>query len=94
MVGHICHSLKQTENNVKVEELFEDDANYTEPEEPYDKLNDFNEESVQLKVGLINKSPMGVHALYWNSWVLPNIWSEQSACTSLNKNDVTHLNLL
>ena len=45
MVGHICHSLKQTENNVKVEELFEDDANYPEPEDAtYDKLNDFNEE--------------------------------------------------
>ena len=26
MVGHICHSLKQTENNIKVEELFEDDV--------------------------------------------------------------------
>ena len=45
MVGHICHSLTQTENNVKVEELFEDDANYPEPEDvTYDKLNDFNEE--------------------------------------------------
>ena len=45
MVGHICHSLKQTENNVKVEELFEDDANYPEPEDAtYDKLKDFNEE--------------------------------------------------
>ena len=45
MVGHICHSLKQTENNFKVEELFEDDANYPEPEDvTYDKLNDFNEE--------------------------------------------------
>ena len=81
MVGHICHSLKQTENNVKVEELFEDDANYPEPEDAtYDKLNDFNEErkgtgtsqyqkklkSVQLKVWLINKSPMGVHAHYRN----------------------------
>ena len=44
MVGHICHSLKQTENNVKVGELFEDDANYPEPEDAtYDKLNDFNE---------------------------------------------------
>ena len=43
MVGHICHSLIQTENNVKVEELFEDDANYPEPEDAtYDKLNDFN----------------------------------------------------
>ena len=41
----ICHSLTQTENNVKVEELFEDDANYPEPEDAnYDKLNDFNEE--------------------------------------------------
>ena len=51
MVGHICHSLKQTENNVKVEDLFEDDGNYPEPEDAtYDKLNDFNEEIVQLKV--------------------------------------------
>ena len=67
IVDHICHSLKQTENKVKVAELFEDDANYPEPEDAtYDKLNDFNEESVQLKVGLINKSPMGVHALYRN----------------------------
>ena len=51
-------------------------------------------ESVQLKVGLINKSPMGVHALYGNSTVLPNIWSEQSVCKSLNKNALTHSNLL
>lgn len=28
-----CHSLKQTENNGKLEELFEDDANYPEPED-------------------------------------------------------------
>ena len=33
MVGHICHSLTQTKNNVKVEELFEDNANYPEPED-------------------------------------------------------------
>ena len=42
-------------------------------------------QSVQLKVGLINK--MGVHAHYktfaiFNSTcVLPTIWSEQSVCT-------------
>ena len=28
-----CHSLKQTKNNVNVEELFEDDFNYPEPED-------------------------------------------------------------
>ena len=97
MVGHICHSLKQTENNVKVEELFEDDANYPEPEDAtYDKLNDFNEEIVQLKVGLINKSPMGVHALYRNICHLQQystakhlVWakcvhkSQQKRCNSL-----------
>ena len=45
MVGHICHLLTQTKNNVKVEEFFEDDANYPEPEDAtYDKLNNFNEE--------------------------------------------------
>ena len=49
MVGHICHSLKQIENNVKVEELFEANANYPEPgDATYDKLNDFNKEIVQL----------------------------------------------
>ena len=68
MVGHICHSLKQTENNVKVEELFEDDANYPEPEDAtYDKLNDFNEERKGTGTSQYqNKSPMGVHALYRN----------------------------
>ena len=45
MVGHICHSPKQTENNVKMEELFEDDANYPETKDAtYVKLKDFNEE--------------------------------------------------
>ena len=50
MVGHICHSLKQTENNVK-EELFEDDANYPEPKDAtYVKLEDFNEETFSKEV--------------------------------------------
>ena len=41
----VTHSLTQTKNNVKVEELFEDDANNPEPENAtYDKLKDFNEE--------------------------------------------------
>ena len=54
-----CHSLKQTENNVKVEELFEDDANYPEPEDAtYDECT--------AEGWLINKSLMGVHALYRN----------------------------
>ena len=62
----VTHS-KKSKNNVNVEELFEDDANSPEPEDAtYDKLKYFNEESVQLKVGLINKSPMGVHAHYRN----------------------------
>ena len=30
----------------------------------------------------------------FNSTVLPNIWSDQSGCTSLNKNTATHSNLL
>ncbi len=101
MVAHIRHSLKQTENNVMVEVLFEDDANYPEPEDAtYDKLNDFNEErkgtgmsgwSTNLRWG----STLSIETFaIFNSRVLPNIWSEQSACTSLNKNDVTRLNLL
>ena len=46
---------------------------------------------VQLKVGLINKSLMGVHTHYRNICHLQQYlctvdsWSEQSACTSLNK---------
>ena len=45
MAISVTHSLKQTKNNVKVEELFEDDANNPEPENAtYDKLKDFNEE--------------------------------------------------
>ena len=51
MVGHICHSLKQTENNVKMEELFEDDASYPEPKDAtYIKLKDFNEEKLSKEV--------------------------------------------
>jgi len=51
MVGHICHSPKQTENNVKMEELFEDDANYPETKDAtYVKLKDFNEETFSKEV--------------------------------------------
>ena len=50
IVGLVCHSLKQTENNVKVEELFKDDANYPEPKDATNiKLRDFNEETYQRK---------------------------------------------
>ncbi len=42
MAGHICHSLKQTENNVKVEELFEDAT--------YVKWKDFNEETLSKDI--------------------------------------------
>ena len=43
----VTHSLTyKTENNVKVEELFEDDANYPKPEDAtYDKLKNFNEDT-------------------------------------------------
>ena len=45
MAISVTHSLTQTKNNVKVEELFEDDANNPNPENAtYDKLKDFNEE--------------------------------------------------
>ena len=41
----VTHSLTQIENNVEVEELFEDDADNPEPEDAtHDKLKDFNEE--------------------------------------------------
>ncbi len=52
-------------------------------------------QSVQLKVGLINKSLMGslltTQAFASNrTSILPNIWAELIMCTSLNKNVVTH----
>ena len=51
MAISVTHLLTQTENNGKVEELFEDDANYPEPKDAtYVKLKDFNEETFSKEV--------------------------------------------
>ena len=45
MAISVTHSLTQIENNVEVEELFEDDDNNPEPDDAtHEKLKDFNEE--------------------------------------------------